>query len=320
MNPIKLGVIDLGYREINAVNAIEEIIEYAVEAERLGFSKFWLAEHHYYHIKNHPYTTPDILISLIAGMTERIKIGSAGTCVSVHSPYTVVTNYKFLNNLFYGRISLGLSKGFPDSSAINQMLNKELKLGNSISFFKQNLNTIIDLLDNEEENLKTKSILIPPYGGLRPDLWYLSTSFSNFQEAIDLRLNYCVSIFHNFGQDINNLNIKKEEIMLLKESFYKQHNYYPEVAISLAIILKDTLEEAENQYNVSMEYVLKEAKEPFYIIPTTLDLLQERLEKYQNDFGIDEFIIYDLSSKNEEKIKNIQLIGERFNLSVEATV
>lgn len=313
MNPIKLGIIELGYREINAMNAIEEIIEYAIEVEQAGFTKFWLAEHHYFHIKNHPYTTPDILISIIAGMTERIKVGSAGTCISTHSPYSVVTNYKFLNNLFNNRITLGLSKGTPDSVDVMQLFTKEITKETSHAYFKENLNTIVDLLENEEENLKNKSILIPPFGGLKPDLWYLSSSFRNLPDALQYKLNYCVSIFHNFGQDINNLNFNKAEIVGFKTLFKKQHGYYPEVAISLAIILKDTLEEAEELWEATQKEI--GSKEGFIIIPTTLDLLHERLTEYQEKFGVDEFIIYDLAYNNEEKIKNMQSISEKFNLA-----
>jgi alkanesulfonate monooxygenase SsuD/methylene tetrahydromethanopterin reductase-like flavin-dependent oxidoreductase (luciferase family) len=314
MNPIKIGIIELGYREINAVDAIEEIIEYAIEAEQLGYSKFWLAEHHYFHIKNHSFTNPDILIAIIAGMTERIKIGSAGTCISTYSPYSVVTNYKFLNNLYYDRICLGLSKGTPDSLDVIQLLNKEINKGNNLSYFKQNLEKIVDLLENEEENLKTKSILIPPYGGLKPDLWYLSTSFRNFTDALNYKLNYCVSIFHNSGQDLNNLSFKREEVIAFKDFFYKKHGYYPEIAMSLAIILKDTLEEAESVWNITMKDIELESKDGFHIIPTTLDLLYERLIGYQDEFGIDEFIIYDIAFNNEEKIRNIQLISRKFKL------
>lgn len=313
MNPIKLGIIELGYREINAVNAIEEIIGYAIEVEQAGYTKFWLAEHHYFHIKNHPFTSPDILISIIADRTERIKVGSAGTGISTHSPYSVVTNYKFLNNLFNNRITLGLSKGTPDSIDVMHLFNKDIQKENSHSYFRENLNTIIDLLENEEENLKTKSILIPPFGGLKPDLWYLSTSFRNLPEALRYKLNYCVSIFHNFGQDINNLSFSKDEIVGFKSLFKKQHGYYPEVALSLAIILKDTLEEAEELWEVTQKEI--GSKEGFIIIPTTLDLLHERLTAYQQRFGIDEFILYDLAYNNEEKIRNMQSISEKFNLA-----
>ncbi len=313
MNTIKLGIIELGYRETNAVNAIEEIIEYAIEAEQAGFTKFWLAEHHYFHIKNHPYTAPDILISIIAGMTERIKVGSAGTCISTHSPYSVVTNYKFLNNLFHNRITLGLSKGTPDSINVMQLFSKEITKENSHTYFKENLNTIIDLLENEEKNLKDKSILIPPFGGQKPDLWYLSCSFLNLPEALQNKLNYCVSIFHNYGQDLTNLNFNKAEIIGFKTLFKKQHGYYPEMAISLAIILKDTLEEAEALWETTQKEV--GFNEGFIIIPTTLDLLHDRLTSYQEKFGIDEFIIYDFAHNNEEKIRNIQSISEKFNLA-----
>ena len=303
---LEIGIIDLGFREdSNAVTSVEDIIEYAIEAEKKGFNKFWLAEHHYTHVKNHPYTNTDLLLTIIAGMTEHIKLGSAGTSINLYSPYNVASNFKFLNNLFYDRISLGLSKGLPDSKEIISLANSELNEKTNFQLFNQNLETIHDLLNNEEKNLQEKGILIPPFGGLKPDMWYLSTSFRNFSDAIKYDLNYCVSAFHNFGQDVDNLNFKKEEIQKLKEEFFAVNTRYPKIAISLAIVLKDTLEEAKFELEKLYAFSEDNTIQPFIIIPTTIDLLEKRLLGWQEQFGIDEYVIYDLASTNEQKLKNL---------------
>ncbi|AZA84272.1 LLM class flavin-dependent oxidoreductase [Chryseobacterium lactis] len=312
---IKLGIIDLGYRETSdSVTSISEIIDYAVEAENYGFSRFWLAEHHYTHIQNHPYTNPDILISLIAGSTERIKIASAGTSINLYTPYATVSTYKLLNNLFYDRIALGLSKGIPDSTYIQNACNVDRN--NNFSKFQDNFREIIDLLENEEENLQSKSVLIPPYKGLKPELWHLSTSFNTFHKTVDINMNHCISVFHNFGQDIHNLGFDKDHINRSSQEFYSIHERKPGLTISLAIILEDTLSVAKEKVeNLEME-AKKNSVDPFIIIPSTIDTLQELLQKWQQDFGIHEFIIYDLAPTNDEKINNLKKISEKFSLSV----
>lgn len=311
---IKLGIIDLGYRNTDALTATHQVVEYAVEADALGYSKFWLAEHHYNHFKNHSFTSPDILVTLIAGMTENLKIGSAGTSISSYSPYSIVTNYKLLNNLFYGRISLGISKGIPDSEYVCGLLNKELTVETSGEMFNHNLKKIVDLLENEEQNLRDKGILIPPYAGLKPELWYLSTSFKNQNVAIEYGLNYCVSIFHNFGQDIDNLPYTRAEIDYFKETFFKNHHRFPELAMSLAIVIRERLEDAIEEVGAIKEKLKNQGmNEAFKIIPTTVELLYQRLHTYREIFGIEEFILYDVEHDNKVKIEHIRCISQRFN-------
>lgn len=315
MNTIDLGIIDLGFREdANAVSSIEAIIEYAVEAENLGYSKFWLAEHHYYHIKNHPYTNPDILMTLIAGMTEKIKIGSAGTSINLYSPYHTVCNYKLLNNLYYDRISLGFSKGLPDSTQIASFVNPELSLETNFSFFNKNMEAICDLLENEEKNLEEKQLLIPPYKGLKPELWYLSTSFRNFPDAIRLKLNYCISTFHNASLDLSNLPFTKEEIHTFKEAFFAVNGFFPKVVFAIAVVLKDTLEEAEKAVNLIQQQTKEKGSEAFLLFPATMEVLEQKLTQWQEELGVHEFVIYDVAPTNAEKLKNLQLISEKFNL------
>lgn len=315
MKSINLGIIDLGFRsDSNAVSSVEDILEYAVQADNNGFSKFWLAEHHYNHVKNHPYTNPEILMTIIAGMTEQIQVGSAGTSINLYSPYAIASNYKLMNNLFYNRISLGLSKGFPESNYISSLVNKELTKEKNFEFFNKNLETIHDLLHNEEENLENKKILIPPFGGLRPDMWYLSTSYRNFTDAVKYKLNYCVSVFHNFGQDINNMDFDKTELLQFKELFYKVNGFYPKVALSLAVLIKDSIEEAKQDLEKLFNFSKESSNEAFIMLPTTIDLLEEQLLRWQEQFGIDEFVLYDVASTNTEKLKNLQLISEKFNL------
>lgn len=310
---IALGIIDLGYRENeDSLTSFSSIIDYAVTAEEYNYSRFWLAEHHYTHIQNHPYTNPDILISLIAGSTERIKIASAGTSINLYTPYTTVTTYKLLNNLFHDRIAIGLSKGLPDSKYIQNASHVDIH--NNYEKFQENFKEIIDLIENEEENLKSKSILIPPYKGLKPELWHLSTNFKAFSQTLSYDLNHCISVFHNFGQDIHNLPFDKEEIQKNKDEFYKIHEKYPKLIISLAIILDETIEKATKKHQDLIELASENFKDTFIMIPCTLDSLYELLMNWKEKFGIDEFVIYDLAPTSEEKIENLKNISEKFSL------
>ncbi len=311
MGNIKLGIIELGYREgTDGLSILEQIINYTIEAEEKGFSRFWLAEHHYTHY-NHPFSNGEILLTILAGMTEKIRVGTAGTSISLYSPYSTATNFKMLNNLYSNRVDLGLSKGIPDSKRIINLANKELSEDTYFDVFNKNLSEIVDLFHNEEKNFKEDKLLIPPYGGSIPELWYLSGSYRNFNTIIEHKLNFCRSIFHGTGQK---MEYNKDELIACKSKYYEKNGFYPKIAIALAVYIDTTLEEATKKVNSFIAETKSSKREAFKIIPTTINLFHEMLLTYQENFGVDEFIIYDFAITNEMKIENLELISEKFNL------
>lgn len=314
MDTIKIGVIDLGQREdSNSLQIIEQILDYAVQAEEMGFSRFWLAEHHYSHVKNHPYTNPDVLLPILAGITDHINIGSAGVSIALYSPYSVVSNYKLLGNLYEGRIDLGLSKGIPDSEKVMQFANPLLSKKTSREFFKNNLETISNLLEEEDKNLEENHVLIPPFKGSKPNLWYLSTSFRNFEEAIKYKTNYCISLFHNFG---GKATFNREEIEILKERYYSVNGFYPKIIISLAYYMADTIEVAAAKVKEMDDLAKSVSSEGFVIEPVTADILYNKLKTYNSEYGFDEFVLYDVAGTQKEKLKNLQEISEKMDLLI----
>ncbi|CAL2063415.1 LLM class flavin-dependent oxidoreductase [Tenacibaculum sp. 190524A05c] len=312
MENIKIGLIDLGQRDdATSLEIIEQMIEYAVEADSAGFNRFWLAEHHYAHVKNHPYTNPDILLPILAGMTDQIKVGSAGVSLSLYSPYAVTCNYKLLSNLYPNRIDLGLSKGLPDSKKIAELAHPGLSRKTNRDIFNKNLEVISDLLENEDDNLNNNQILIPPFKGSKPELWYLSTSFNSYKEAIKYGTNYCVSLFHNFGQS---KEFDKEQIATFKEEFYAAHGRYPKIVISIAFLMADTIEEAEFKVDEMTAYARSLSAEAFIIEPVTAESLQEITQRYYDEYGLDEFVFYDVAGTHKEKLENLHAIAEKFQM------
>jgi luciferase family oxidoreductase group 1 len=88
--------------------ALRNSIDLARHAERLGYTRFWVAEHH--NMPNIASSAPDIMIGQIAAVTERMRVGSGGVMLPNHSPLQVAERYKVLEGLFPGRIDLGLGR------------------------------------------------------------------------------------------------------------------------------------------------------------------------------------------------------------------
>ncbi|MCD2258060.1 LLM class flavin-dependent oxidoreductase [Psychroserpens luteolus] len=316
---IKIGLLEYGYRiDKNSMATIEEIIEYAVEADKLGFSRFWLGEHHG-PLTTTAFTNPDLLIGIIAGMTDQIKVGSAGSTIIIHDAYPVVTNYKLMNNMFYDRIDLGLAKG-SGLVETKKVVKMDRDLNSRKSFrqdFDDKLKLIYDLLYNEKKNLEENEVVIPPYGGKAPEMWYLSTSYRNVETAIKYGLNYSRSLFHSLpGED----DYKKEELLKFKQDFFEKHKVYPKVNIGISICMKNTMPEALKALEQLKAHYGQGENEGFKIFAVTIDSLYNMLLEYQDLYGVDEFIIHDLTDDPQQLLSNINAISDRFNLQKETIV
>src|SRR6201986_4459989 len=88
--------------------ALRNTIELAQLADRLGYHRYWLAEHHGGPMLAGP--SPEALIGPIAAATERIRVGSGGVMLPHYSPFKVAETFSLLAGLFPGRIDLGIGR------------------------------------------------------------------------------------------------------------------------------------------------------------------------------------------------------------------
>ncbi len=93
---------------MTAREALNNSLELAVAGERLGFHRFWLAEHH--NMPGVASSSPEILIGQAARMTSRIRVGSGGVMLPNHAPLKVAESFLTLEALFPGRIDLGIGR------------------------------------------------------------------------------------------------------------------------------------------------------------------------------------------------------------------
>jgi luciferase family oxidoreductase group 1 len=88
--------------------ALRNSLDLARLADRLGFKRYWVAEHH--NLANIASSAPEIMIGQIAALTEHIRVGSGGVMLPNHAPLMVAERFKVLEALFPGRIDLGLGR------------------------------------------------------------------------------------------------------------------------------------------------------------------------------------------------------------------
>jgi luciferase family oxidoreductase group 1 len=88
--------------------ALRNSLDLARLADQLGYTRYWLAEHH--NLANIASSSPDIMIGQVASATSRIRVGSGGVMLPNHAPLVVAERFKVLEALFPGRIDLGLGR------------------------------------------------------------------------------------------------------------------------------------------------------------------------------------------------------------------
>src|SRR5262245_63210224 len=107
---IPLSVLDLSPVSAGstAAQALRNSLDLARFADSLGFTRYWVAEHH--NLPAIASSAPDIMIGQIAAATRTMRIGSGGVMLPNHAPLMVAERFKVLEALYPGRIDLGLGR------------------------------------------------------------------------------------------------------------------------------------------------------------------------------------------------------------------
>src|ERR1700736_216321 len=107
---IPLSVLDLSFvpSGSSGAAALRNSLDLARLAEALGFTRYWVAEHH--NLPSIASSAPEIMIGQIAAATQHMRVGSGGVMLPNHAPLMVAERFKVLEALFPGRIDLGLGR------------------------------------------------------------------------------------------------------------------------------------------------------------------------------------------------------------------
>jgi len=96
-----------------ARDVLRALGDQAREADRSGYSIFWVAEHHE---ADRAYSCPLVLLAAFGAATRRIRLGTAGVLLPLHVPMQVAESFSLLERLFPGRIDCGVAGGIPDQN------------------------------------------------------------------------------------------------------------------------------------------------------------------------------------------------------------
>ncbi|WP_222913122.1 LLM class flavin-dependent oxidoreductase [Natrinema sp. SYSU A 869] len=177
-----------------AADAYANTVEAAQQAERLGYSRFWVAEHHGM-ASTIAGIAPEVLLGHLAAETDSIRLGSGAVLLNHYSPFKVAEQFGALNSLAPGRIDAGLGRA-NGSPAADRALGTDRRVQNPDDDHAEKIEAVIDhLYDDYPDGHAYSDLNIPRSGEDEPVPWVLGSSPSSAAIAGELGLRYCFAAF-----------------------------------------------------------------------------------------------------------------------------
>jgi luciferase family oxidoreductase group 1 len=237
--PLRLSVLDQSpiSEGSSGARALHNSLDLARLADRLGYQRYWVAEHHGGPMLAGP--SPEALIGPLAAATERIRVGSGGVMLPYYSPLKVAETFSVLAALFPGRIDLGLGRA-PGSDQITAIALQRDRRQLPPDDLPQQHVELLGYLDGSippDHPFARLASTLPgrPEG---PEPWLLGSSRDSALWAAELALPYAFADFINPGG---------AEIAALYRERFAEHEHAgrrPRTAVAVWVVCADSDEEA----------------------------------------------------------------------------
>jgi luciferase family oxidoreductase group 1 len=304
---------------------LQHSLKLAQQAERLGYSRLWLAEHH--NMDGIASSATAVLLGYLLANTSTLKVGSGGIMLPNHAPLIVAEQFGTLATLYPNRIELGLGR----APGTDQMTMRALRRGRQETEdqFPQDVLEILHYFKDAEPNQR---IIATPGQGTHVPVWLLGSSLFSAQLAARLGLPY--SFASHFAP-----RMLKQAIQLYRENFEpSEYLSKPYVSMGVPTVVAETDAEAEYLATSAYQRVLglmrgqslklkapiasmaglwspaeKMSVDSFYAMAQigSNDTVKEGLKQLLLEYDVDEFIftcdIYDTDKRLENFERLMQI-------------
>ena len=218
----------------NAAAALRNTLDLAQHAERWGYRRYWLAEHH--NIPGVASAATSVVIGHVAGRTSRIRVGAGGIMLPNHAPLVIAEQFGTLESLFPGRIDLGIGRAPGGDQRTARALRRHLGGIGSADTFPDDLRELIAYFQPAAPG--GSAVRAIPGEGSKVPVWILGSSHYGAQLAAALGLPYAFA--SHFAPD--DLDVA---VPLYRRSFQPSPwAEKPYVMLGLNVFAADTAEEA----------------------------------------------------------------------------
>lgn len=322
-------------------DALMQSIELAKRAEKLGYNRIWLAEHH--SAASIAGRAPEVLIAAIAANTSKIRVGSGSVLLNHYSAFKVAEVFCTLNELYPGRIDLGAGR-----ANTNPVTDFALQQDRSKQFHNDSNQQIAELvawLDNSfaEDHLFSE-VPLATIDSL-PELHLLGSSPWSASAAAQLGLRYVLAGFINQRGAAQIINAYRKSF---KPAKGKCGIKKPEVILAVHVVCADT--EAESRLHLApvmlmyqnlangivdanlseplsavkqlgglpkLEPYVKGTGIPPKFIGGTAEQVHKQLSQLAKDLSVDEIMIQDMIMNKDDRMNSYALLADVFKIKEE---
>jgi luciferase family oxidoreductase group 1 len=230
---VPLSVLDLApiVEGGDAGQAFRNALDLARHAERLGYKRFWMAEHH--SMPGIASAATAVALAHVGVGTSTIRIGAGGIMLPNHAPLVIAEQFGTLESIFPGRVDLGLGRAPGTDQAAAYALRRNL--ASDVDRFPQDVVELIDYFQPAEPGRRVRAI---PGEGLEVPVWILGSSLYGAQLAAMLGLPYAFASHFAPGQMM-------EAVALYRERFQPSARLdRPHVMLGFNVFAADSNDQA----------------------------------------------------------------------------
>ncbi len=336
---LRLSVLDQSpvSKGSHASQALGNTLDLARLADRLGYHRYWVAEHHGGPMLAGP--SPEALVGPIAAATERIRVGSGGVMLPHYSPLKVAETFSLLAGLFPGRIDLGIGRAAGTDPITAFALQRDRRQA-APDDFPQQLAELLAYLDDSLPGDHPFARLATTLPGLpeRPEPWLLGSSRQSAVWAAELGLPYAFADF---------INSEGAEIAAAYRERFAEHEHpqaQARTAVAAWVICAESEQEARRlAASGRMTFTLLRRGRPIAVPPVEEALaflaaeeagrgpgsgpgprrravvgdpasVREELELLAAAYGADEVIVVTITYDHGARLRSYELLAEAFGL------
>ena len=315
-----------------AADAVRETLELARLADRLGYRRYWVAEHH--SSDGLAGTVPEILVARIAAETATIRVGSGGVMLSHYPPLKVAETFRMLETLYPGRIDLGIGRA-PGSDRRTAEALAYVRGAIGPDYFARQVQDLIGWMSGElEADHPFRDVVAQPRGPSNPELWLLGSSDQSAQLAAHFGTAFSFAHFIAEGG---------EPVMEMYRRRFQPSPASPEPKGSIGVfaIVADTEAEAKRHaasrdlWRLRLErgeigpipppeealaYDYSEAERARVAVHRrrnivgTPDQAKERLDELMARYGVDEAVVVTITYDFAARKRSYELLAEAYGL------
>lgn len=331
---IRLSALDQSpiRKGVTAVQAVRETIELAKLTEQLGYTRYWVAEHHNTGILAG--STPEVLLGHLAAHTKTIRIGSGGIMLPNHSALQVAERFRMLEALAPGRIDLGMGRA-PGTDRITASVLNPSNQFREQDFIEQLYELNHYLHDTYEPGTIQQKIRAIPQVETVPSLWLLSSSGQSGLFAAHFGMAFSFAHFINpFGGP--------EAVRTYRERFQPSVDLaVPEANMAIFVFCSEDAEKVE-RHKAVMGHRFLQFEKGGPIVPLTYDdvkdvvytdaeqdrlrynrqrvvagnpqFVKERLSSLAESYGVDEIMMVTITEDFNDRLLSYELVAREFGL------